>query len=158
MIYQPLEAETFTSAADMTKAYAARRARLMGPAISEPRIRAVLPPTPQVTRAERPLWQREPVQFDSHLSAWREHKFKKVANRAKRHVQRRAESLGYSLGDIIGPSRVRTVTAARQLLMWEVWAYFGKSYPEIGRMFGGRDHTTVLHAVKKIEAQKAKAA
>ena len=42
-------------------------------------------------------------------------------------------------------------TMSRQVAMWLCKQHTTRSYPDIGRRFGGRDHTTVLHAVKKIE-------
>ena len=47
---------------------------------------------------------------------------------------------------------VRQVTLARQVAMFLARKHLGQSYPELGRAFGGRDHTTVLASVRKIEA------
>jgi chromosomal replication initiator protein len=44
----------------------------------------------------------------------------------------------------------------RQVAMYLAKTLTPRSLPEIGRRFGGRDHTTVLHAVRKIEAEQVK--
>ncbi|MDB5188255.1 MAG: chromosomal replication initiator protein DnaA [Candidatus Kaiserbacteria bacterium] len=54
--------------------------------------------------------------------------------------------------DIISARRHATVVRPRQIAMYLSKIITGRSLPEIGRRFGGRDHTTVLHAVRKIEA------
>ena len=47
--------------------------------------------------------------------------------------------------------RTRTIVKPRQVAMYLAKMMTPRSLPEIGRRFGGRDHTTVLHAVRKIE-------
>jgi chromosomal replication initiator protein len=47
--------------------------------------------------------------------------------------------------------RARAVARPRQVAMFLAKQLTQRSLPEIGRKFGGRDHTTVLHAVKKVE-------
>ena len=47
--------------------------------------------------------------------------------------------------------RARVVARPRQVAMYLAKQLTPRSLPEIGRKFGGRDHTTVMHAVKKIE-------
>ncbi len=47
--------------------------------------------------------------------------------------------------------RTRSVVHPRQIAMYLAKSMTPRSLPEIGRRFGGRDHTTVLHAVRKIE-------
>jgi len=56
--------------------------------------------------------------------------------------------------DLIGERRARAVARPRQVAMWLAKSLTTRSYPDIGRRFGGRDHTTVLHAVRRIEALK----
>ena len=56
------------------------------------------------------------------------------------------------ISDIVGPKRVRSFARPRQIAMYLCKQLTSRSLPEIGRRFGGRDHTTVLHAVRKIEA------
>lgn len=46
------------------------------------------------------------------------------------------------------------VALARHIAMYVVRAALGLSYPVIGQLFGGRDHTTVMSAIRKIEAQR----
>ncbi|GHA46911.1 chromosomal replication initiator protein DnaA [Amylibacter ulvae] len=53
--------------------------------------------------------------------------------------------------DMLSPRRARSVARPRQMAMYLAKKLTSKSLPEIGRRFGGRDHTTVIHAVKKIE-------
>lgn len=53
--------------------------------------------------------------------------------------------------DMLSPRRARSVARPRQMAMYLSKKLTSKSLPEIGRRFGGRDHTTVIHAVKKIE-------
>src|SRR3954466_7584333 len=60
---------------------------------------------------------------------------------------------GISREEMIGPGRTKHIVPFRQLAMWRC-RQAGVSLPEIGRHFGGRDHTTALHAVRKIEAMR----
>ena len=55
--------------------------------------------------------------------------------------------------DLLSPRRARTVVMPRQVGMYLAKKMTSRSLPEIGRRFGGRDHSTVLHAVRKIEEQ-----
>ena len=56
--------------------------------------------------------------------------------------------------DLMGPSRQRQVTRARHIAMFLARLHLQMSLPELGRAFGGRDHTTVLASVAKIEATR----
>jgi len=52
--------------------------------------------------------------------------------------------------------RAREVARPRQIAMYLAKQLTQRSLPEIGRRFGGRDHTTVIHAVRTIEALRVK--
>ena len=56
-----------------------------------------------------------------------------------------------SRGDLLSSRRTANVVRPRQVAMYLAKTLTLRSLPEIGRRFGGRDHTTVLHAVRKIE-------
>jgi chromosomal replication initiator protein len=64
-----------------------------------------------------------------------------------------ATRFGFTIDAICGPSRTRPLVTARQVAMYLVRNLTDYSYPAIGRAFGGRDHTTVIHAVEKISGQ-----
>jgi len=55
--------------------------------------------------------------------------------------------------DLLSPRRAREVVIPRQIGMYLAKKLTARSLPEIGRRFGGRDHSTVLHAVRKIDEQ-----
>ncbi len=61
-----------------------------------------------------------------------------------------ARLLGFSVDALRGKSRQRPLVAARQEAMYVFRELTDLSYPAIARLFGGRDHTTVIHAVEKI--------
>ena len=61
-----------------------------------------------------------------------------------------ASYFGVTIEDIQGPSRTRALTTARQIAMYLVRELTDDSLPQIGKLFGGRDHTTVMHANRKI--------
>lgn len=63
-----------------------------------------------------------------------------------------AETFGFSVEDLCGPSRRRPLVIARQISMYVFRELTDFSYPAIAREFGGRDHSTVIHAVDKIAA------
>jgi chromosomal replication initiator protein len=63
-----------------------------------------------------------------------------------------SEVFGFSIDDLCGPSRRRPLVNARQIGMYVFRELTDFSYPAIAREFGGRDHTTVIHAVDKIAA------
>lgn len=67
-------------------------------------------------------------------------------------IQRKvAEHFNIRLSDMIGPKRVRTIARPRQIAMYLAKQLTSRSLPDIGRRFGGRDHTTIMHGVRKIE-------
>ncbi len=65
-----------------------------------------------------------------------------------------ARHFGTTLTEIRGPSRRKSLVLARSIAMYLARNLAGKSLAEIGKWFGGRDHTTVLHSCRKIEADK----
>ena len=71
-------------------------------------------------------------------------------------IQRRvAEYYNIRLADMLSARRARAVARPRQVAMWLSKQLTTRSLPEIGRKFGGRDHTTVIHAVRKIDELRA---
>ena len=60
------------------------------------------------------------------------------------------EYFGFDRKDLVGPSRSRPLVQARQVAMYLCRDLTPLSLPKIGDAFGGRDHTTVMHAVEKI--------
>ncbi len=71
-------------------------------------------------------------------------------------IQRKvSEHYNIRLSDIIGPKRVRMIARPRQVAMYLAKQLTTRSLPEIGRRFGGRDHTTVMHGVRRIEELRA---
>ena len=62
-----------------------------------------------------------------------------------------ADILGFEVAALKGKSRQRPLVTARQIAMYVFRDLTDLSYPAIARVFGGRDHTTVIHAVEKIQ-------
>ncbi|MDR3353107.1 MAG: chromosomal replication initiator protein DnaA [Zoogloeaceae bacterium] len=60
------------------------------------------------------------------------------------------------VADLFSRKRTRVIARPRQIAMWLCKEVTQFSYPMIGEAFGGRDHTTVIHAVRTIEALKSK--
>jgi chromosomal replication initiator protein len=60
---------------------------------------------------------------------------------------------GVTRSDLLSPRRQRSIVWPRQVAMYLAKQLTSRSLPEIGRHFDGRDHTTVLHAVRKIERE-----
>ncbi len=65
-----------------------------------------------------------------------------------------AEHYALKQADLVSERRARAVARPRQVAMWLAKQITTRSLPDIGRRFGGRDHTTVLHAVRRIEQLK----
>ena len=65
------------------------------------------------------------------------------------------EHYGLKQVDLLGERRTRAIARPRQTAMFLAKTMTTRSYPDIGRRFGNRDHTTVLHAVRQIEKLKA---
>jgi chromosomal replication initiator protein len=71
-------------------------------------------------------------------------------------IQKRvAEHFNIKLAEMGSARRSRQVARPRQVAMYLAKQLTSRSLPEIGRKFGGRDHTTVMHAVKKVEELRA---
>lgn len=66
---------------------------------------------------------------------------------------RRMAAIGFdvTVDDLRGPSRERPLVGYRQITMAAIRRLCRLSYPAIGREFGDRDHTTAMHAVRKVE-------
>ncbi|MCQ3806473.1 MAG: chromosomal replication initiator protein DnaA [Acidimicrobiia bacterium] len=72
---------------------------------------------------------------------------------ADRIIELTSETFNFDIEQITGGSRRRPLVDARQVAMYVVRNMTDLSYPDIGRAFGNRDHTTVMHAVRKVEAR-----
>lgn len=67
--------------------------------------------------------------------------------------QKVAAHYGIRISDIMSARRTKTITVPRQVAMYLSKKLTRLSLPDIGRSFGGKDHTTVLHACRKIESE-----
>jgi chromosomal replication initiator protein len=65
-----------------------------------------------------------------------------------------ADYFNVRVGELLSERRSRSVARPRQMAMALAKELTSHSLPEIGQAFGGRDHTTVLHAVRKIGAER----
>ncbi|WP_371396840.1 chromosomal replication initiator protein DnaA [Fretibacter rubidus] len=66
-----------------------------------------------------------------------------------------AEEFGIALNDMTSKRRARDIARPRQVAMYLCKKLTKRSLPDIGRRFGGRDHTTVMHAVKRVDSLRA---
>ncbi|HET9137826.1 chromosomal replication initiator protein DnaA [Actinophytocola sp.] len=66
-----------------------------------------------------------------------------------------AEYFGVTIDDLCGPGKTKALAQARQISMYLCRELTDLSLPKIGQTFGGRDHTTVMHADKKIRKEMA---
>lgn len=168
-------AREFTSAAEMRAAALAAHNRLFNPAVrAKTPIIEVLKHKPVVAvPPPKPLWMREATMFSEHITAYQvilriremqEHGEVEIVKFERRSIleivlEVLADFPTVSVRDVKGGRRTHDVVYPRQLSMWEVKTQRPDlSYPAIGRWFGGRDHTTVLHATRKIEKMKGAAA
>ncbi len=65
-------------------------------------------------------------------------------------ISRTADYFDLAVDDLYGPSRAQQIALARQIAMYLCRELTSLSLPKIGQLFGGRDHTTVMYACKKI--------
>jgi chromosomal replication initiator protein len=70
-------------------------------------------------------------------------------------LEETAKMFGWTIEDLCGKSRRRPLVTARQIGMYVFRELTDYSYPKIAEEFGGRDHTTVMHACEKIRGQMA---
>ena len=62
-----------------------------------------------------------------------------------------AAHFNLNIDEMLSPRRSRSLARPRQIAMYLSKKFTSKSLPDIGRKFSNRDHTTVIHAIKKIE-------
>ena len=67
-----------------------------------------------------------------------------------------ADYFKIKVGDLFSKKRTRAIARPRQVAMWLSREVTSHSFPEIGEAFGGRDHSTVIHAVKNIDELRSK--
>ena len=69
--------------------------------------------------------------------------------------QKTADSWGVSVENLVSKRRTKPITVPRQVAMYLIKTTLDLPYTEIGTLFGGRDHSTVIHSVNKVEADMA---
>lgn len=131
------------------------RARLFNPPARTKAAEAIIKPSVRVSPPKPKLWEIEEVQQDYHVQQYYRRLSEMGANPPKAYVKDRCNELGVSFAEVIGAGRRRKISLVRHQLMYEVSQKFGLSYPALGRLFGHRDHTSCLYAVRKIEALQA---
>ena len=66
-------------------------------------------------------------------------------------IKRVAQHYNIKVSDLKSPKRLKAVVLPRQIAMFLARQLTSSSYPEIGERFGGKDHSTIIHAIRKIE-------
>ena len=85
-------------------------------------------------------WHTRPGAFERLAPPWE-------------HLRIVSRHFAVSKADILSDRRHRSVVRPRQVGMYLAKQLTSRSLPEIGRRFGNRDHTTVLHAIRKIDKE-----
>lgn len=170
-------AKEYTSAAEMRAAAAATHARLMKPKnrfipvildLPAPEPMKVI--KPKLKPEDRPRWSRMAIAFDSHVRRHNAHirvmeleanSEIEVFSPSKRSVADIVDEVlldypQFTVDDLKSAKRTNDLCMARHTAVYEVRKQRPDlSFPCIGRWFGGRDHTTILNSVRKIEAMRA---
>ncbi|QND42978.1 hypothetical protein HB770_20965 [Rhizobium leguminosarum bv. viciae] len=116
----------------------------------------VITPIVKIIYARRPAWKLQEVNFDLHVLQYRARLRNIASNPHVVYVQDRCRDFGVTYEAIMVPCRQREFVRPRQIIMWELRHKFQLSYPRIGRMFGGLDHTTCIHAIRRVDNLKAR--
>ena len=116
--------------------------------VQHPRARGSTHPRQRLRRAQR----RRAVRRSGRRDPRRLHQLHEAAtdHRRRSSLEQTAEMFGLDVEQLRGKSRTRDLVHARQVGMYVCRALTDLSYPQIGKEFGGRDHTTVIHAYEKI--------
>ena len=75
---------------------------------------------------------------------------------AKQIMEQTAVYYGVTIDDLCGGSRSRVLVTARQIAMYLCRELTDLSLPKIGQQFGGRDHTTVMHAIRQVDSKQGR--
>lgn len=93
-----------------------------------------------------------PITLEAVQSALSDSRYTAARRLTVDRIQRAvAEEFKISLDDMVSKRRARVVARPRQIAMYLCKTLTKRSLPDIGRRFGGRDHTTVMHAVKRVK-------
>lgn len=143
-------AKQYTSEAEMKAGYKANRMRLFKPQKPVSEVKA-LPRIIHPWDMGKPLWKREQIRFNDHILRYEYY----LANRGSEHKQfivKRCHELGLSYGDFIGRSQSDGLVGKRQTIWYELRQKFNLSYPKIGRLCGGFDHSSIISGVRRASA------
>lgn len=130
----PVDHLDYASAAD----YREIRTRLRGPS--------------KVVNLHRPAPQRPAIDENAHVLAYREFVAAKAiqCSSPRGYMRFRCFEIGFSFDDLISKSRKRAHVAVRHKIIAEVKERFDHlSFPQLARLFGGLDHTSIIYAMKK---------
>lgn len=92
---------------------------------------------------------------DATLVGFEEKTGNKVVKNLEELVELVSEYFSLTKSELLGPTRTKELNMPRQIAMYLAKNYLNQSLKAIGDFFGGRDHTSVLHAVKKLEKDLA---
>lgn len=105
--------------------------------VSAGEVRALAPPVPpRISYGDAPVDYTPPA----------------IPRRVQRIIDDVAGAYGLTAVDLTGDRKVRHFIAPRHEAFWRVRNETGFSFPQIGKFFGGRDHTSIMHGVRKHEA------
>ncbi|QGY05555.1 hypothetical protein MMSR116_29410 [Methylobacterium mesophilicum SR1.6/6] len=159
MLRQGTPPREFADEQAMRAHYRALQARLWAPRKVVPRPEALR--TRALAEAQREREEREAeVRRQAELEAIAEMDAlvfqvldpEQLARELKRIITRVAEAFGFTYADVVGDRRTAAIMRARWAAIAAVReAHPDWSLPRLGRAFGGRDHTTMLHAIRKME-------
>jgi hypothetical protein len=147
--------------------------RLVQPAPVEAKAPIIIKEAPEPKQAvvlpwPCPQWRRQALSFNQHVIDWLRYKLaeengvepKRFGGRSMRQITNEvlASFPQITLADLKSEKRFRVIVAARQTAMYYIYRErVDVSLPELGRFFGGRDHSTVHHAIRKMELIYGKA-
>lgn len=97
---------------------------------------------------KRPI---DPDLIREHFGAASERRNHRVRPQAV--INKTAQYFNYKVSELVGESRKAPLTAVRHAAMYLLYEELSLPYVQIGELFGGRDHTTVIHAVEKIKEE-----
>lgn len=157
-----ISARKYSSTAELLAAAAERRKRLTNPARRPRNAAPQLVYNREAEERARAEAEAEAKAEAASLEQMRKEQMRKeMEERAYRSghgrdwrafIALRAADFSLTYQEVVSRSRAKAIVHARAVIMYEIHETGLKSLPEIGRMFG-RDHTSVLFAVRKIKAQ-----